>query len=424
MNVIGIVLIGVIILQQISAYFILLKKFEDYFNPVLFTFLFVYFPFCLSYFKLSIFQTIDIHPYLYIIMLVSSSIIWMFAMLINPVHKKIKYELQENYKVSLVILLNIVYIIGYFYENTVISGHLLPLMMIENTGDTHLQGVKYIREINTVLRVLLPLLNFYLYYKTGKKRYLFLSVISALVPLSRGSRSAVINSILMILTFKFRKINIKKIFIVGIVLFVVINLAMSLGDHRRVYTSNSYGYEVGIVKENLNDNTVGQAVSWYYGYYSLAFYNFNTSLINWLNDEVFFFGKANLNGLVSYFINNYPSQEEFNSRIINVNGAANVPTALYYYLIDFGVLGIFFFDLLFYTILFNVYRKSKNDELYRLIYCYLLLHILNFAFYSSFYAVSLYPIIIFLYLFKKVQHKKKNCEDNYGRASVSINDNI
>ncbi|MFC8053591.1 O-antigen polymerase [Bacillus cereus] len=413
MIVIEIALISVIILQQFFAYFILLRKFEDYFNPVLFTFLFIYFPFCLSYFKLSTFQTLDIHPYLYVIMLISSSIIVMFSILIYPTDTKVKYEFQDNYKLSLVVILNILYVLFYFYENTVISGHLLPLMNMGNSGDTHLQGVKYIREINTVLRVLLPLLNFYLYYKTGKKRYLLLSIVTSLVPLSRGSRSAVVNSILMILAFKFKKINIKKILFVGVVLVVVINFAMSLGDHRRAYTSNSYGYEVGITSESLNEGTVGQAISWYYGYYSLSFYNFNTSLIKWLNDEVFFFGQANLNGLISYFITDYPSQQDFNSRIVNVNGAANVPTALYYYLIDFGVLGIFFFDLLFYSTLFSVYKKSKNDSLYRLIYCYLLLHILNFVFYSSFYAVSLYPIMIFVYLFMKLQHKKEKCEDSY-----------
>ncbi|PGS45138.1 hypothetical protein COC58_00155 [Bacillus cereus] len=415
MIVIEIALISVIILQQFFAYFILLRKFEDYFNPVLFTFLFIYFPFCLSYFKLSTFQTLDIHPYLYVIMLISSSIIVMFSILIYPTDTKVKYEFQKNYKLSVVVILNILYVVFYFYENTVISGHLLPLMNMENSGDTHLQGVKYIREINTVLRVLLPLLNFYLYYKTGKKRYLLLSIVTSLVPLSRGSRSAVVNSILMILAFKFKKINIKKILFVGVALVVVINFAMSLGDHRRAYTSNSYGYEVGITSESLNEGTVGQAISWYYGYYSLSFYNFNTSLIKWLNDEVFFFGQANLNGLISYFITDYPSQQDFNSRIVNVNGAANVPTALYYYLIDFGVLGIFFFDLLFYSILFSVYKKSKNDSLYRLIYCYLLLHILNFVFYSSFYAVSLYPIMIFVYLFMKLQHKKEKCEDSYGK---------
>ncbi|MEM5016270.1 O-antigen polymerase [Metabacillus indicus] len=405
MNILwGTIVLG-IFSQQVISYFLLVKKFRDFFNPILFTFIFIYFPFCISHLKLSAYQTIEYHPYFYIIMLVSSTLILYYSFFARPQKVKVSYELKVDNRLLIIVALNIVYVLSYFYENVYLSGSIIPLTVIDEVGDVHLNGLPIVREFNTVFRVLLPLLNYYLFWKTKKKRYLLLSVLSLCIPLSRGSRSAVINSIIIITVFSLRKINFKKILITMTTVIVGLQIAMYLGDYRRSYTNNSYGYEVGIVSDWLNTTVIGKIISWYYGYYALSLYNFNTSLLKWLNDQVFFLGLTNLNGLLSYFVNSYPTQSEFNSRIENINGAANVPTALYYYLIDFGVLGIFIIDFFVYTLLFFVYKRSMYDSFYRLCYCYLLLHILTFAFYSSFYAVLFYPLMILVLLFKKFFHK-------------------
>ncbi len=88
------------------------------------------------------------------------------------------------------------------------------------------------------------------------------------------------------------------------------------------------------------------------------------------------------------------------------SGAANVPTSMYFSLVDFGVIGILVFDVIFYSCLFAIYRKSTNNSYYRLVYSYLLLQVINFAFYSSFYAVYMYAIIIILCLLKGLHRKK------------------
>lgn len=407
MSIIGVFFIFIILIEQFIAYFYLVKKFKDFFNPVLFTFIFIFFPFFLSHLKLSIYQNYDYSWYIYIIMLVSSNIILFYSILIQPNQNRYIYELKKNSSFMWVVLFSITYIGTYLYENFIISGNFISLLSVEENGSTHLQGVKFFREFNTISRVLLPLLNFYMFSKTGKKIYLILSLVCLLVPLSRGSRIAVIGSIIIILTFFLKKINIKKVLLIMLFLSLLINFSMSIGNERRVYTEKSYGEEVGILNPYLNNNLFGETISWYYGYYSLSIYNFNTSLNEWLNNEVYFWGQANLNGLLSFFIEEYPTQEEFNSRIKYINGAANVPTAYYYYLIDFGIIGVFFFDLLFYGLIFNIYKKAKNDSFYRMFYCYLLLHIINFVFYSSFYAVFMYPLIIFMFFFRSFFHTKR-----------------
>jgi oligosaccharide repeat unit polymerase len=294
-------------------------------------------------------------------------------------------------------------------------------LTIEVTGDTHLDGIPILREINTVLRVLLPIMNVYMFLETRKKRYLFLCLIAILVPLSRGSRSTFFNSFLIILTLIFRKVNFKKILIISTIILTLIISGISLGNYRRIYTTREYGFEVGIFGDFFNNNLVGNIFSWYYGYYSLSFYNLSSSINNWVQNPNHYLGLTNLNGLLAYFFDNYPSQSEFNYSVTSINGAANVPTAFYYYIVDFGILGAVIFDFVFYSILFYFYKKSLNDNFYRLVYCLLLFNILNFIFYSSFYAVYLYPIILFLIVFRFLYIRKY--EDNTV-ANFSFNDNI
>lgn len=418
-DVVAFIISVVIIIQQILSYKSLAKKTNDYFNPIIFTFFFIYLPFSLSSLKLSNLQTFDYHPYVLVIMFCSSTIIMYISLMIKiPIlNNNLRVSITNNKvskSLSFIVLLNIIYIILYLYENKVVSGFLFPLFSIEEAGDTHLQGVRFVREINTLFRVFLPLANFYLYYVTKEKKYLIYTFITAIVPLSRGSRIAVINSIIIIVAFTLRKVNMKKIMLLIIVSVILIYFSMSLGDHRRVYTDITYGNEVGIYNELLNNNILGESIAWYYGYYSLSFYNFNISLTNWLQDQIHFFGLSNLNGLLSYFISSYPTQDQFNSSLQYVSGASNVPTALYFYLIDFGVIGIFFFDLLFYLILFAVYKRSLNDSFYRLVYCFMLLHVINFVFYSSFYAVYLYPIFIILAIYKRLYYNRLKGVSVYG----------
>ncbi|WP_140456661.1 MULTISPECIES: O-antigen polymerase [Priestia] len=407
MYLIKTLLLSLIIIEQIISYGLLVKKFRDYFNPILFTFVFIYLPFCLSHLKLSILQVQEYNPVIYVIFLFSSTFILFISIFLKPSIRKMEKELigKQSLWMFFAILLNIIYITTYFYENLIANGVLVPLLNVED-GGAHLNGLPYFREVNTVFRAFMPLFNFYLYYKSKKKIYLLLTLITIFVPLSRGSRIAVISSFLIIAAFMLRKINIKKIFIIFIAFFVLLNSAMSIGDYRRSYTTESYGYEVGITNSFLNNNPIGELISWYYGYYSLSIYNFNLSLNTWLHNEIYFYGLANLNGLLSFFINVYPTPEEFNSRVTYVSGAANVPTSMYFSLVDFGIIGILVFDVIFYSCLFAIYRKSTNNSYYRLVYSYLLLQVINFAFYSSFYAVYMYAIIIILCLLKGLHRKK------------------
>lgn len=420
------ILLLLILIFQITSYVILVKKFTDYFNPVLFTFFFIFFPFVLSHLNLSVYQHNEYHYYVYLIMLFSSFGILLLAFLINilksdHIQKKLEVKNSHLKVFNIVAILSVVFPITYLYENYMISGHWFSLLTIEVTGDTHLEGIPILREINTILRVLLPIMNIYMFLETKKKRYLFLCLVSILVPLSRGSRSTFFNSFLIILTLIFRKISLKKILAIVTVILTLVISGISLGNYRRIYTTREYGFEVGIFSDFFNNNVLGNIFSWYYGYYSLSFYNLSTSINNWVQNPNHFLGLTNLNGLLAYFFNNYPSQSDFNYSIVNINGAANVPTAFYYYIVDFGILGASIFDFIFYSILFYFYRKSINDSFYRLVYCLLLFNVLNFVFYSSFYAVYLYPIILFLIAFKFLYIRKK--EDNTV-ANFSFNDNI
>lgn len=430
MTLLNIIVFFILVFQLVS-YILIVKKLKDYFNPVLFTSIFIFIPFCLSTFKLSVYQKIDYSPYVYLILLSSSAIILIHAMLIKPIEErrgnsessKLDLSLRKN-TFLVIFLLNIIYVVSYLMENKMITGLYLPLSSMDEVGDIHLENIPILREINTVLRFVLPLLNFYLYKKTSEKKYLFMLILTIFVPLSRGSRSAIINAILMIAAFNFRKIKLKKAILLAVLCIGILIVAISIGNERRgTYTSKSYAYEIGVSQTFEASNPVHDIFSWYYGYYSLSFYNFNSSLINWEENKVYFNGLANLNGLLTYFFDNYPTQYEFNSRIISVNGAAVVPTAYYYYLIDFGIVGILIFEIIFYGLLFHYYRKSINNQYFRLVYCFLLLQVLNFVFYSSFYSVCLYPILIIVYIFKKVSHKRSR--ENYNeRISISYNDGL
>ncbi|MEW8968505.1 O-antigen polymerase [Exiguobacterium alkaliphilum] len=413
------ILIGltIIILSQIISYLLLFKKTGDQFNPIVFTFIFIFFPFVLSHAELSVYQYQDYHPLTYLIFITSALMLLLLSIFIyfwevKNVHFVNYLEIRSHLLgVNIIYFLTILFCFTYLFENYLVSGHIISISQLNIVGDTHLDGVKGFRELNTTLRVLLPVLNIYMFVSTKKKRYLILSFVSLIIPLSRGSRSTFFNSIIIIIVFLYRKIDFKKVFVFGGGILALVWMGINLGNFRRSYTTRAYAFEVGIFDSFYNETFIGNIVSWYYGYYSLSFHNFNSSLLKWMEDPDYYFGLSNLNGLVAYVFSNYPSQQEFNYAVSSINGAANVPTAYYYYLIDFGVLGILAFDAIFYAILFTIYYNSINSKYYRLVYCYLLFHILNFVFYSSFYAVYLYPILILMVLLVKKRVKENTYED-------------
>lgn len=401
----------IIILSQFISYFLIVKKMKDYFNPIIFTFFFIFFPFILSHANISVYQYQKYDSLTYLIFISSSIMLLLLSLFvyfwrINDKSKNYSLEIRSHlFKLDIVVLLTLIFCFTYLTENYLVSGHIISISQLNIVGDTHLDGIRGLRELNTILRVLLPVLNVFMFMQTKKKRYLILSFISLVIPLSRGSRSTLFNSLIIIIVFLYKKINLKKFlsFLSGIL--VLIWIGISLGNFRRNYTTRSYAFEVGIFDNFYNETFIGNIISWYYGYYSLSFYNFNSSLLKWIEYPQYFYGLTNLNGLLAYMFSNYPSQPEINYAVSNINGAANVPTAYYYYLVDFGVLGILAFDAIFYTLLFVIYSKSISSRYYRLVYVYLLFHIFNFVFYSSFYAVYLYPILIILMLLVKKKDK-------------------
>lgn len=412
------ILIGltIIIFSQFVSYLLIVKKTGDYFNPIIFTFFFIFFPFALSHANLSVYQYQEYHPLIYLVFITSSLMLLLLSIFIFFWRMKKNDEVRHLevrshfFKVNISVFLTVLFSFTYLLENYLVSGHVVSLSQLNIVGDTHLEGIRGLRELNTTLRVLLPVLNIYMFVQTKKKRYLIFSLIAIIIPLSRGSRSTFFNSVIVIIVFLYKKIDIKKtmVFVSGILLLVW--MGISLGNFRRSYTTRSYAFEVGIFENFYNETFIGNIISWYYGYYALSFHNLNTSLLKWMDNPEYYRGLSNLNGLFSYIFSNYPSQTDFNYAVSSINGAANVPTAYYYYLIDFGVLGMLAFDVLFYLLLFTVYYRSINSNYYRIIYSYLLFHILNFVFYSSFYAVYLYPILIVMVLLVKKRVKEKTYE--------------
>lgn len=398
-----------ILLEIIASFAILLKKTGNLLNPALFFGFFIYVPFIMQTLNLSVYQQMTTPPMISFVFLFSSSVV-LFYSLIFKIRASNFYINITAKLIFLSVVFCLSFLVTYLVENFQLSNSFVPILQ---GLDIHLDGIRGLREYNSIMRMFVPIFSFYMYKECKKNIFLIFYVLSLLVPLTRGSRSSVMIAIIGALVLTVYEVKLKtfvKIFVLGVLL---VNIFVSVGNIRisENHTANTYGRLIGLNDDFYNYNSFGEIFSWYYGYYGLSYYNLQTSYSTWNRNPQMYYGLVNTYGVtkaigVGKYIPNYPTDVEITARQTIIGGAANVCTAFYFYLMDFGPLGMIVLDLIFISIIFYVFSKSISSRYFRFWYSILLIHIIIFAFYSSFYSIMMWPMIMLVTLFGVIAKKK------------------
>lgn len=322
-------------------------------------------------------------------------------------YERISYSLKNE---KIFFMMNIGYIVLYFFESYIKSGTIIPAL---KGIDIHTYSAPIIRYVTTNIYFLL-VGNLVFFIGTKKKRYIIQLVILILIPIvTRGARMMVLTACMQVLFFGIyyytcnRKSKIKKKYIVLIALICVMLLGFMVQyTNYRMNCFGKYNMKYYNTIEYTGPKFMRNELSVYYGYFPLSFNNLNINMIhkqsgfNYVGMATFrslYYGILHLNTI--FGINPYQA----NKNILITSTSANVPTGYYSFYYDFGNLSIIpiVIAIFIYGFLYNKFIKSKSF-LWKLLYFYYTPLWIFMSFQNVLFATNVPYAFILIYMFYKL----------------------
>lgn len=334
--------------------------------------------------------------YLYII--ISITVITIFYTLLTYHKKPRKFAFDDKlvftkFGKSFAIFFNILFVFLYLLENYMGSGTIIPgLVGIDIHNKYSAPIISYI----TNASFLFISFDFLAFKATKQKKYLLLLAIIIFIPVvTRSSRFVMVMAIIQLICLytifeKEKKVLTKKekrksnrrnmiIIVIIVILLIILNLFTN-------YRMSHYG-KYDITYHEMTKWSGPQFLTWLspaYGYFALSFNNLKINVLyrdiehNYLGLYSFasvYFGLFQIDNLFGV---NGAGQIEGN---LITNGSANVPTGLWDYYYDYGML--FFIPFIVAIAIYNFFLKKSSMEIskinYRVLYCW---YVTYFAFMS------------------------------------------
>lgn len=290
--------------------------------------------------------------------------------------KNIKFAIGRI-KISIYMLINVIFILLFFIENYLGSKSFIPNLVGK---DIHGYSAPLISFITRALFVII-FIN-YLYYETYKqKKYIYLTIFEILMfIITRGARMTVFVACFQFLVFfwlyKYKKIynnnKIKSKIIILITIMILIGLSVGINRVNKQWANAErvVTYEEQLLYTGPEDPMA--LIPWYYGYFPMSYENLDASIRHIDNSGIRTYGTYSLRPLlVGVFqldnvLDYYKDIEFLYENTKFHTPVATVPTGFLEFYIDFGIYG--FIPVFIYAfIAVLIYNNIENNR-YNIVY--------------------------------------------------------
>jgi oligosaccharide repeat unit polymerase len=316
-----------------------------------------------------------------IAMLWGSTVVWgvipfIFLLLnLNANSKQILIEPNKQSKIFRIIrYISVIFIVAFFAENKLLFGNFVPILgNLSIMLESHSSSIPLIGILTKGSAAVCVILmrNFIVY---RKRIDLLIFFVCILLPVTRGSRIdillSIISTVCLMAGYNFLKFSRKSIYKTLIIIFASYLVFIILGNYR---TTHGGEYEVSVKEliEFKQSAGPGEIHAWYYTYFCMPFEDFDRITTHYSN--------VKFNGVISFspiingiFLGNtlfdIPNPDVIYDYNYYFTNPFAVPTALAYFYMDLGVYGGLFMMMIYMFILLFLYRKSRKNEKYLIIY--------------------------------------------------------
>lgn len=381
--------------------------------------LFINFNFLLYLLQLSNLIVDDINNSVFLLIIYTNVIFLFFSIFIKN-KKIVLYDYNKirvngyvnffNHKISILVLLNIIWILLYLLENYLGSGTIMPVLFKK---DIHTFSASIISLI-TYNGGILAIYDYVFYKNVNKKKYLALCFILLVLPiLSRNARMTTMMWAVELLSFYLisNKIFWKKIYKMVILFVCIIFAFVYIGNNRMTHFGKyEISYKNQIKYTGYEDPL--EILPWYYGYFPMSFDTLNRS-INYFESNkdlhtsgTFTFAPICIGIFKLDSYTDYQFIDYLNSKTKFAVNQTMVPTGFFEFYIDWGIfsfIGLAIYILIYFLSFYLACYKMK----YKIIYSIFTAGWFMMSFQNQLIMPALWYGITFVFLFHNVLTLRK-----------------